>query len=446
MNPINVYVPNLPARTDRRISICEQFAGREEFRLHIVTPIKHEVPAYSLWNTFVECVRKEKENKSDFFLFCEDDHVFTENYSWQTLIDRIKVAKELGADILSGGVGWYVDPLQVHPNLFWLDKFNGMQFTIIYSSIYDNILRVSAETDGYILDWKLSEISPKIFCMYPCISTQKEFGYSDLNERNGEDGFLIEAFGGVANSFSILNKVRTNLSPIIANSNIQIDTKYDEYTIPTYIINLPERTDRREHVLKEFSGRKEFDVHIFSAFQKERGADGLWQSIRKIVEQAASNDDDVIIICEDDHAFTTDYCRDKFLCDVISAGSQGCQILLGGIGNLSSVVPISERRWWVDWFWCTQFLVVYKTAYSLILQSEFGSKDVADEFLAKLLTHKQVLWPFISIQKDFGYSDVTISNNTPNMIVEHFKSAQTRMGKLNNAKQLFYRNPLAELT
>lgn len=438
MNPINVYVPNLPARTDRRKSICEQFANRKEFCLHIVTPIPHKEPAFSLWKTFVECVRKEKENSSEYFLFCEDDHVFTVNYSWQTLSDRIEEARNVGADILSGGVAWYADALQVHPNLFWLDKFNGMQFTIIFQSIYEKILRVSDEAEGFILDWKLSELSQRIFCLYPCVSEQKEFGYSDLTEQNGKKGYLLKAFGGVTARFCTLDKVRINLSQINISDNLQLELGYDEYTIPTYIINIPERTDRREHVLKEFTGRKEFDLHLFSAFRRERGAEGLWHSIRKIVERAVDNDDDVIIICEDDHTFTADYCRDKFLCDVISAGKQGCQILLGGIGNLSNVIPVSERRWWVGWFWCTQFLVIYKNAYLQILQSEFGPEDVADEFLANLLTHKQVLWPFISIQKDFGYSDVTISNNTPNMIVEHFKSAQIRMEKLNFAKQFIY--------
>lgn len=435
MKPINVYVPNLPTRTDRRKSICDQFAGRKEFRLDVVTPIQHEVPAYSLWKTFINCVKKAKESNLEYFIFCEDDHIFTSNYSYQTLYDCIEDAKKLGAEILSGGVAWYTDSLQIRPNLFWLDKFNGMQFTIIYSSIYEKLLNVSEEADGFVLDWKLSEISNKIFCIYPCVSSQKEFGYSDLNESNGKKGVLLEAFGGVENRFHTLDKVRAKLNQVILHDSSQLDFAYEEYAIPTYIINIPERKDRREHVLKEFDGRREFDIHLFPAIQTKRGAEGLWQSIRRIVELSVKNNDDVIIICEDDHTFTAEYSRDEFLCDVISAGIQGCQVLLGGIGNLANVVPVSERRWWLDWFWCTQFMVIYKSAYSKILQSNFGTEDVADEFLANLLTHKQVLWPFISIQKDFGYSDVTLSNNTPNMIVEHFESTQKRMEKLNLAKR-----------
>ncbi len=32
-------------------------------------------------------------------------------------------------------------------------------------------------------------------------------------------------------------------------------------------------------------------------------------------------------------------------------------------------------------------------------------------FFSEITSHKMVLYPFISIQKDFGYSDVTLSND-----------------------------------
>ena len=74
MKTIDVYIPNLPHRVDRRLSIMEQFAGRKEFNPHIITPIRHESAVRSLWETFVECVREEQSKDSLYFIFCEDDH------------------------------------------------------------------------------------------------------------------------------------------------------------------------------------------------------------------------------------------------------------------------------------------------------------------------------------------------------------------------------------
>ena len=175
---------------------------------------------------------------------------------------------------------------------------------------------------------------------------------------------------------------------------------------------------------------------MFSAIRHERGADGLWKSICKIIKHALADDEDVIVICEDDHTFTADYNREKFLHDVIEAGHQGCQIMLGGIGNLANAIPVSDRRWWISWFWSTQFMVVYKSAFKDILNADFGVNDVADEFLANLLTHKQVLWPFISIQHDFGYSDVTVSNNNPLAVSKLFEAAQQRLSKLDAIRRI----------
>lgn len=56
---------------------------------------------------------------------------------------------------------------------------------------------------------------------------------------------------------------------------------FSEIMIPTYIINLKHREDRRESVLKEFEGRPEFGCQIVEACMHEKGNVGLWESIKK---------------------------------------------------------------------------------------------------------------------------------------------------------------------
>jgi glycosyl transferase family 25 len=52
----------------------------------------------------------------------------------------------------------------------------------------------------------------------------------------------------------------------------------------------------------------------------------------------------------------------------------------------------------------------------------------ADDKISEMTSHKMVLHPFMSIQRDFGYSDVTQSNNMiPGKITRHFDMAHHRL-------------------
>ena len=138
MKQIAVYISNLSYRTDRRRSICKQFYHKQLFKIHFVPAIQHKTGAFGLWKTFLSIVAKERQNDSPYFVFCEDDHVYTEAYTDDFIMRRIEEADSLKADILSGGVSWFETAIQIKENLFWLEKFNGMQFTVIYNRFMDS--------------------------------------------------------------------------------------------------------------------------------------------------------------------------------------------------------------------------------------------------------------------------------------------------------------------
>ena len=130
MDTINVYVPNLKHRKDRRLNIEQQFKDKSEFILHVVTPLHAEPASKSLWLTFIECVTEAYNNDFDYFIFAEDDHCFTEAYNFQNLSEAISHAIKCDADILSGGVSWVDLPVQI-PNkgLFSFNSLHGMRTT-----------------------------------------------------------------------------------------------------------------------------------------------------------------------------------------------------------------------------------------------------------------------------------------------------------------------------
>lgn len=422
--PIPVYAVNLPARTDRRAHIEAQFAGRPEFRLTVVPGREGVNGPWALWQTFYDIVRREAERGTPYFVFCEDDHTFTSDYDASFLLRRIHEADALRADLLSGGMACVRQPVQVSPHLFWVAWFNGMQFTVIFRRAYARILAAQT-SEGYVTDVQLSALLRNKFVTFPHISEQREFGYSDATSINAEEGRVSRFFREARRLLQKLDKVRTFYAAADA-ATLAAVRRMDvaDMCLPTYVINLPERTDRRAHILHQFDGRPEFDVRFVEAVRHEVGAVGLWQSIRRVVEQAERDDDDCVLICEDDHLFTPGYDRTRFLHQVVLAGAMGAQLLSGGIGGFGNLVPLGDGLAWVDWLWCTQFIIVYRKAYRPILDAAFSVRDVADGKLSTLLTAKMVTVPFVSRQADFGYSDVTDANNRQAQILRHFDDAE----------------------
>ncbi|WP_312340688.1 hypothetical protein [Sphingobacterium sp.] len=202
-------------------------------------------------------------------------------------------------------------------------------------------------------------------------------------------------------------------------------------TIPTYIINIPKRKDRLEHILAQFDGKNEFDVQVVEASVHTNGAVGLWMSICRVIQMAIESDEDVIILCEDDHQFTPYYDTEKFLSAIYEAHRLGASFLLGGIiGGYSNMLPLQSGITWIDTFWGTQFVVVFRSFFETILAEPFSEEDVADGKFSEMTSNKFVMYPMISIQKEFGYSDITALYNVDGHLQHVIESAIIRMDKI----------------
>ena len=205
---------------------------------------------------------------------------------------------------------------------------------------------------------------------------------------------------------------------------------FDSIVLPTYVINLKERTDRYEHTLAQFAGKTEFDLHILEACRGDNGRVALWNSILRVINAAVEHDDDVVVLCEDDHTFTSFYNKEYLFKNIIEANEQGVELLSGGVGGFNHAVPLSANRYWMDSFYCTQFLILYKPIFRKILQAEFKDTDTADGMLSLITSHKMMLYPFVSVQTDFGYSDVTERNHQERELIEtYFINTADRLRK-----------------
>lgn len=212
----------------------------------------------------------------------------------------------------------------------------------------------------------------------------------------------------------------------------------DNFYLPVYVINLKDRTERKQHIMEQFQGKPEFALTWVEAVEHSIGAVGLWQSMVKAVQMAEENEDDIMIICEDDHTFTPAYHKEYLLANIIGANEQGSELLSGGIGGFGAAVPVAANRYWVDWFWSTQFIVIFKPLFQKKQNYEFKDTDTADGVLSVLAKDKMTVYPFISIQKDFGYSDVTRTNNEiSGMITNHFRKTDMRLRVIHSVAHKF---------
>ena len=429
MNTISTYIINLKARVDRKKTVLKEFEGKSEFNVTVVDAIKHEVGAIGLWHTINHIIRDLANEGEEYILICEDDHQFTDHYSKDILFKCINEAEERKADILSGGVSWFDDSIAISQNLFWVNRSSGTQFIIIFRRFFNAILEADF-TNSDDSDHKISALSNAKFLICPFLSVQKDYGYSDVTVRNNVHGRVEQLFIDSSEKIEMLSNVSAFFKKREAPCKQDLFDA-DKLVIPTYIINLPERTERREHIVAQFSGRKEFNTTVVDAVKHPIGAVGLWMSIRKVVEMAIENDDDVIIISEDDHEFTESYSCEALIHHIFEAHEQGMNYISGGSGRVDLAIPFSSNSFWVGHCRSTQFIIVFREFFEAILKEPFDDTVVADILLSNMTSNKMVIHPFISQQRDFGYSDITAVHNVQKGLVQRmFKETSERLDKL----------------
>jgi hypothetical protein len=87
----------------------------------------------------------------------------------------------------------------------------------------------------------------------------------------------------------------------------------------------------------------------------------------------------------------------------------------------------------------TQFMVIYKDFFQYILDEPFDEKIVADLAYSRMTPHKMLLYPFISTQKDFGYSDITtIHNEQKNLVTNMFVQSDNKLKRIQEAYIKYY--------
>jgi hypothetical protein len=406
---ILTYILNLETNIENQNSILQQFKGRDEFAINLIVFQDLQFDATGVWNKLKEIIDELEFSNDEYIVVCLDDHKFSSDYCEQSLLKLILDAQGKESDILLGGIASFNDAIQIDASLFWIDLFFGARFMVIFRRFFGVLLR-SNFTENDKINLKISLLSQRIVVAFPFLSMQNELPHLEPEEHGGTDHNMSGETMHSSERLQRLIRIKDYYQGInIADTENDVDI--NNVLIPAYVINLPERTDRLAHIKMEFEQRREFEVSIMEACKHKVGAIGLWHSIVRIIEIAKSKDEDVIVIFEDDHQFSDNYSGELLINCILKGNEFGADLLSGGIGNFRTIVPVTDVLWWIDDFWATQFIVVYSRFFQAILDESFNEGDSADGKFSEMTSNKMVIFPFVSVQKDFGYSDICLRND-----------------------------------
>lgn len=197
-----------------------------------------------------------------------------------------------------------------------------------------------------------------------------------------------------------------------------------------YCINLDYRTDRWEHVQKEFEKVGILKrVKRFSAIKEDDGRVGIIKSNLAIVKMAKSKGLNNVLVFEDDVKFIVDD-PEKYLKKAIAQiGNLDWALFYLGANTHEKLIKIKPNLLVLKNAYAVHSMAYNKKIYKKFIRKyekfRFIKKqqDILDVFLAEKIQSKQICLmvnPMLTTQKS-DYSDIEKKNVNQSYIEERFK-------------------------
>jgi hypothetical protein len=224
------------------------------------------------------------------------------------------------------------------------------------------------------------------------------------------------------NKFTYLE---TNTSPIFIHSNGYLKDKLNLFTpliqsggdndrTTAYVINLIERTDRKEQIKEAFKNSS-FDLEFIEAIKVKEGENGnigLGETFKKIIREKGNNIP--LLILEDDCKPIND-CdnRWKIVKQWLNKSLDKWEIFSGGVTvptdsqvKLEHKIDDNNNLFSAIKAHGTQWVYINPSAFNKALEYDFYKHGPIDVYLNTYSNFKNlIVFPFISIQED-GYSNI----------------------------------------
>jgi len=402
MRKLNTYVINLPNRKDRLTHILDQFEGYDYFNLIITAAIRDSRGSIGLWKTVKEIFKTEANNDgNEYFLICEDDHLFTDDFDINIFINQIEIGINLQVDVLLGGVSSGRGIIKYNSELIWLDSFSGTQFMIIYKKFIPRFLE-SEPIDDHTIDSYISDISLRKMCFHPFISIQEDFGYSDATDKNN-DRKVSALFISCSDKINMLKKVHKRLHGgqflsksiqrigyyILSGNNLVVDReRYPEISSRTITDNLTVR-----YLNCDYKTEKLDIIGCIQTCAKKALEDRLDCFLMVPAPLLVKELDLEYIITK-----------------IKAANKFNASILLFNCDLFNEAIGINDDLFWIDDFGASDLVVIYSSLYKSILQLDKKINNIKK--LSDLTSNKFLSYPFLNadINNRFFNYDRDVAN------------------------------------
>ncbi|APU97111.1 hypothetical protein BV902_12750 [Sphingobacterium sp. B29] len=210
----------------------------------------------------------------------------------------------------------------------------------------------------------------------------------------------------------------------------------DDIIIPTYIINGSQNANCFETILSQFEGKDEFDVKIFSVAKEQTEDLMYWKAVRKVIEIAINNDEDVILICDENHVFTSFYAKEQLISSIYEAHHLQASILLGGVnGDFRNLLPLKSRISWLEAFSQSNFIMIFRSLYGKFLNESFCSTDNFFQKLSSLTSNKFVMFPPIS---RFNQDNIKYKYEDASLQLFLRNSLESSIARINKIHEIYH--------
>ena len=406
MKAIPSYIINLKKREDRKNHALLEFSSRKEFEVSIVDACEHQDGAYGLWITLSRIIGMQKNKDDNFILICEDDHCFTGEYSTEKLRNAIEHADALGADLLCGGVSWLSNGVMISSEILWVERFSGLQFTIVFRRFFETILN-TAFNKGEAADTKLSFLTSKKYCIFPFISIQKYFGYSDVTDWNNRDGRVEQLFANSLKKAGAIKYVTDHYNRIKQTGGQLQTIAPNAEALPVIVFEKPSDAITAGHL----PFHRDNGFNVMSVIPADSSEHSKLTNLQEVIKKVTLQGGNMIILWQNDHFLQQNYSISRLKNILTSAQELGTEILCGSLDDFDLAVPINNNLLWISSFKEAGLLVIYKNLFDKINNLAIEGNSTMESLLSRSAVNKISVHPFIvsSAKKQYLKAEVYLT-------------------------------------
>jgi hypothetical protein len=160
---IPTYIIHHAEDINQKTVTLQEFSNKSEFDIKNTDAISWPAAVCEIAATAIAA-------EYEIIILCKTAHRFTMQYSRSFLIQNILEAHRQRADILCGGIERFTYAVPITKNRYWIDRFNGAGFIVLFKKIFPALLHAGSG-EWKTLDNLLSKATPNKMVLYPFISS-----------------------------------------------------------------------------------------------------------------------------------------------------------------------------------------------------------------------------------------------------------------------------------